>query len=70
MLKYEKRISSNCIFFSHRICTAKSKPDRSLNHWAAMTIIELNIRCLGNIEVCLLLSTMESEEDASEDVGH
>ena len=34
-----------------------------------MAIIELNIRCLGNIEVCLLLSTMECEEDAAEDVG-
>ena len=29
----------------------------------------LNIRCLATIRVQLLLSTMESEEDASEDVG-
>lgn len=29
----------------------------------------LNIRCLAIIRVRLLLSTMESEEDASEDVG-
>jgi len=69
VLKYEKIISSNCKFSSHRICTAKSKPDRSLNHWAAMAIMLLNIRCLTNIGACLLLSTMESEEDATEDVG-
>ena len=30
----------------------------------------LNIRCLAIIRVRLLLSTVESEEDASEDVGH
>ena len=29
----------------------------------------LNIRCLATIRVQLLLSTMESEEDASENVG-
>ncbi len=34
-----------------------------------MAIILLNIRCLAIIRVRLLLSTMESEEDASEDVG-
>ena len=30
----------------------------------------LNIRCLAIIRVRLLLSTMESEEDAAEDVGY
>ena len=70
MLKYEKRISSNCKFFSHRICTAKSKLDRSLNYWVAIVIILLNIRCLSGFGVSLLLSALESEEDASEDVGH
>ena len=69
MLKYEKIISSNCKFFSHRICTAKSKPDRSLSQRAVMAIIVLNISCLEDIEVCLLHSALESEEDASEDVG-
>lgn len=69
VLKYEKIISSNCKFFSHRICTAKSKPDRSLNHWAAMAITLLNIKRLADIAACLLLSILESEEDASEDVG-
>ena len=70
VLKYEKRISSNCKFFSHRICTAKSKLDRSLNYWVAIVIILLNIRCLSGFGVSLLLSALESEEDASEDVGH
>ncbi len=69
VLKYEKIISSNCKFFSYRICTAKSKPDRSLNHWAAMAIILLNISRLADIGESMLLSTLESEEDASEDVG-
>ncbi len=70
VLKYEKIISSNCKFFSHRICTAESKPDRSLDRNAIATIMALNIRCLAIIRVRLLLSTMESEEDASEDVGY
>lgn len=61
----KKIISSNCIFFSHRICTAKSKPDRSLNHWAAMAMMALNISYLAAIGEHLLLSTMESEEDAA-----
>lgn len=69
MLKYEKRISSNCKFFSHRICTAKSKLDRSLNYWVAIVIILLNIRCLSGFGVSLLLSDAEAREDGGEDVG-
>lgn len=34
-----------------------------------MAIILLNIRRLADIGVCLLLSKLESEEDAVEDVG-